>query len=235
MSGIQKKNFLWVMVMALAIVLPAACVKSPERSEQASKHPEVIKAVETEKLDESRQKAEDYHIGQVRMNPHPASLEGKTVVLRWNGKFNGDILLNNLAGLLSENMKGVKVVKMWEEEPSTAMTSYNQHNTELFSEKIAALKPDLVIASSADGDRCSAWLTIDQLNLEKKGIPTVTITTTVFESAISSVMKEQGISGMAVVAVEHPIAGRNAEDTRKLAEGMLAEVLEAAMKWQPSR
>ena len=225
-------RFLPVVLAAFAVMLISACSKSPVQGEQADS---AVPAVQTVQLDRTRQEAGDCRIGPVKMNPHPGSLEGRTIVLRWNGKFNGDVLLNRLAELLVERVPGVKVVKMWKMDPSTATTSYNPWNTILFTQKIAALMPDLVIASSADGDRCSAWLIIDQLNLEKKGIPTVTITTTVFESVVSSVMKEQGIPGMAVVTVEHPIAGRNAEDTRKLAEGMFAEVLEAAMKWQPGR
>ena len=74
---------------------------------------------------------------------------------------------------------------------------------------------------------------MDQLNLEKKGIPTVTIVTTAFEELLKSTLKEQGVSDMALVVVEHPIAGRNLEDTRKLADQSFPEILRAATQWQP--
>ncbi len=42
----------------------------------------------------------------VKLNPHPNTLEGKTVVLTWNHKPNGDIFLNRLAELLTREAKG---------------------------------------------------------------------------------------------------------------------------------
>jgi hypothetical protein len=76
-------------------------------------------------------------------------------------------------------------------------------------------------------------LVVDQLNLEKKGIPTVTITTTAFEELTKSTMKEQGISNMAVIVVEHPIAGHNLRDIRKKADSAFSYILKAATEWQP--
>lgn len=84
------------------------------------------------------------------MNPHPASLEGKTVVLRWNGKPNGDKFLTRVGELLAEQAPGVKVVKMWEVDPSTAVISDGLENSVQIAEKIAAQKPDLVIAAQCD-------------------------------------------------------------------------------------
>ncbi len=53
----------------------------------------------------------------MKVNPHPATLEGKTVVLRWNGKHNGDNVLNRVAEMLNEQVKGVKIIKLWEKYP----------------------------------------------------------------------------------------------------------------------
>jgi len=52
---------------------------------------------------------------------------------------------------------------------------------------------------------CTSWLVVDQLNLEKKGIPTVTVATTAFEEMVGSLMKDQGVSEMAWVVEEHPL------------------------------
>jgi hypothetical protein len=46
-------------------------------------------------------------------------------------------------------------------------------------------------------------------------------------------MKEQDIPDMASVVVEHPIAGRNLEDTKKLADKAFPDILKAATQWQP--
>lgn len=89
-------------------------------------------------------------LGAITLNAHPASLDGKTVVLRWNSKPNGDKFLTRLGERLSEQYKGVKIVKMWEVDPSTAVISKDQADSEQIAAKIAAQKPDLVIASQAD-------------------------------------------------------------------------------------
>jgi hypothetical protein len=89
-------------------------------------------------------------IGPVKINAHPASLEGKTVVLRWNGKPNGDKFLTRFGEILSQQVKGVKVVKMWEVDKTTAIISKTPETSKAIADKIAAYKPAIVIASQAD-------------------------------------------------------------------------------------
>ena len=84
------------------------------------------------------------------MNPHPDTLEGKTVLLCWNGKHNGDFFLNRIAGLLKENIKGVKIIKGWEVVPETATLSSNPQASKEFAKKLVDLKPDIAIAAQAD-------------------------------------------------------------------------------------
>ena len=74
---------------------------------------------------------------------------------------------------------------------------------------------------------------MDQLNVEKQGIPTVTIATSAFEELTKSTMEEHGISEMALVVVEHPIAGHNEEATRRKAEEAFPTIVEASTQWQP--
>ena len=89
-------------------------------------------------------------IGPIKFNPHPSTLEGKTVVLRWNGKYNGDHFLNRVSELLNERVKGVKVIKMWEVDRDTAVISDGLQKSEKIAEEIAGKKPDIVIAAQAD-------------------------------------------------------------------------------------
>lgn len=71
---------------------------------------------------------------------------------------------------------------------------------------------------------------VDQLNLEKKGIPTVTIVTTAFEETIKSLFKDQGTPGMSLMVTEHPIAGHNLEAIRKKADADFPLILKAAVQ-----
>ncbi|MCJ7784658.1 MAG: hypothetical protein MUP41_12060 [Desulfobacterales bacterium] len=78
-------------------------------------------------------------------------------------------------------------------------------------------------------------MVVDQLNLEKKGIPTVTVVTTAFEETIRSLIRDQGLSEMALVVEQHPIAGHNPEGVQKKAEAAFPAVLKAAIQWQPGK
>lgn len=78
------------------------------------------------------------------------TLEGKTVALRWNGKPNGDLFLNRIGDLLTEKVKNVKIIKVWETAHDTAVISSNPERSKGITATIVSLKPDIVIASSAD-------------------------------------------------------------------------------------
>jgi ABC-type Fe3+-hydroxamate transport system substrate-binding protein len=78
-----------------------------------------------------------------------STLEGKTIVLRWNGKNNGDVVLDHLAGLLQARYPTAKIVKSYT-DLSLATVSGNQENVQRIADAIIAIKPDLVIASQAD-------------------------------------------------------------------------------------
>ena len=89
-------------------------------------------------------------VGPVKLNLHPPTLEGKTVILRWNGKFNGDNFLGRVADLLAQRVKGVKVIKMWEVDRNTAVISDSLGKSETIAAEIAQQKPNIAIASQAD-------------------------------------------------------------------------------------
>jgi hypothetical protein len=76
---------------------------------------------------------------------------------------------------------------------------------------------------------------VDQLNVEKKGIPTVTVVTTAFEELFKSLMKGQGVSEMSLVVTEHPVAGHNLDGIRKKVDKDFPAILKAATQWQPGK
>ena len=76
---------------------------------------------------------------------------------------------------------------------------------------------------------------VDQLNIEKKGIPTVAIVTSAFEEPFKTLMKDQGVSNMAIVVTEHPIAGYNLDGIKKKVDKDFPAILKAATQWQPGK
>jgi hypothetical protein len=90
-------------------------------------------------------------IEPMKINPHPSTLEGKTVLLHWNGKHNGDKFLDRVAELLAQKVKDIKIIKSWEVAPETVdPISGSQERSMELMKKLAAFKPDLVIGSQAD-------------------------------------------------------------------------------------
>lgn len=86
----------------------------------------------------------------MELAPRLASLEGKTVGLKWNQKPNGNIFLDRIAELLKEKVPGVKIIKFYEVEPDTVPQSANIGDAQKKAQLIAKHKPDIVIGSQCD-------------------------------------------------------------------------------------
>jgi hypothetical protein len=80
----------------------------------------------------------------------PGSLEGKTILLRWNFKHNGNHYLDRIAELIAEKVPSAKVIKIYEMDRSTINQSGSIEDSARLAKQIAALKPDLVIGAHGD-------------------------------------------------------------------------------------
>ena len=89
-------------------------------------------------------------IQPIKLAPRLASLEGKTIVLRWNGKHNGNNYLDRIADLLAEKLPSAKVIKLYEVDKSTVKISGSNAESARIAQVIKGLKADIVIASQAD-------------------------------------------------------------------------------------
>jgi len=78
------------------------------------------------------------------------TLAGKTVVLRWNSKPNGDVFLDRLAELLAERLPDTTIIKAYEVEPATVIQTANMSQAEQVTNRLIGLGPDLVIGSQGD-------------------------------------------------------------------------------------
>jgi hypothetical protein len=87
----------------------------------------------------------------MKLNPHPSRLEGKTIMLRSNGKHNGDKFLIRVGELLKDKVKDIKIIYSWEVAPETVDPITGSHErSKKFAQKLASFMPDLVVASQAD-------------------------------------------------------------------------------------
>lgn len=86
----------------------------------------------------------------IKPAPRLASLDGKTIVLRWNGKHNGDKLLERVSELLAKKAPTAKIVKAWEKDTSMNKISGSMPESKRIAESLKAMGADLVIASQCD-------------------------------------------------------------------------------------
>ncbi len=113
--------------------------------------PWVLKAKERTQLWEVIDPEGVIRIEPMKVNPHPSTLEGKTVVLRWNGKHNGNHFLNRVAELLKEKVKDIRIIRSWEVAPETVdPITGNEERSKEFARRIASFRPDVVVAAQAD-------------------------------------------------------------------------------------
>jgi len=89
-------------------------------------------------------------IQPVKLAPRLTRLEGKTIVLRWNGKHNGNNFLDRVAELLAEKMPSAKVIKLYDLDKSTIKISGSNAESARIAKVIKDLKADIVIASQCD-------------------------------------------------------------------------------------
>jgi hypothetical protein len=82
--------------------------------------------------------------------PRLTTLEGKTILLRWNFKHNGNHFLDRIAERLGEQVPSAKVIKLYEMDRSTISQSGSLEDSARLAGVVAGLKPDLVISAHAD-------------------------------------------------------------------------------------
>ena len=82
--------------------------------------------------------------------PRLTTLEGKTIVLRWNDKHNGNNFLDRIAELLKEKVPSAKVIKLYEVDKTTNEISGSNQESSRIAKVIKDLKADIVIAAYSD-------------------------------------------------------------------------------------
>ena len=89
-------------------------------------------------------------IAQIKPAKRISTLDGKTVALRWNGKNNGDVVLDHLCDLMGKKFPNTRFVKIYQKDPSTVGISGSAPESERIARSMVSLNPDLVIAAQGD-------------------------------------------------------------------------------------
>lgn len=136
-------------LIALCGAMPAAAAAQQKAAAAGAQNAAAL-AGETPQKWEVLNPAGEIEKTTIKPAPRITSLEGKTIVLRWNVKNNGDVFLERLAELLAQKYPTAKVVKSYKLDPSINKISGSASEAERITKVIKDLKPDIVIASQAD-------------------------------------------------------------------------------------
>jgi len=82
--------------------------------------------------------------------PRLTTLEGKTVLLRWNFKHNGNHYLDRIAERLAEKVPSARVIKLYEIDRSTISQSGSIEDSARLADVVAGFNPDLVVSAHGD-------------------------------------------------------------------------------------
>jgi hypothetical protein len=89
-------------------------------------------------------------IKRAKLAPRLTTLEGKTILLRWNFKHNGNHYLDRISVLLNERVPSAKVIKIYEIDRSTINQSGSLEDSARLARILASFNPDLVISAHGD-------------------------------------------------------------------------------------
>jgi hypothetical protein len=75
---------------------------------------------------------------------------------------------------------------------------------------------------------------VDQINLEKLRIPTITMSSSDFIGLSKSAASSVGVADLCFVVVPHPFGGLSLDQIRAKADAAFPEILKAATEWKPT-
>ena len=144
------------------------------------------------------------------------TLEGKTVALMDIGKMRGDEFIDRLESLCRESGISTRRYK----KPTNTRTA----PLELL-QKMAEECQAVVIALSDCGS-CTSCSTHDLVDLDRRGLPGVSVLTEEFRSAFATQCSAIGFDG-ASLYVPHPMQNRTTAELHRFAEEVFDEVVSA--------
>ena len=146
--------------------------------------------------------------GSIPTAQRPKSLKGLRVALLDNGKEFSDIVLDALATTLKKDYD-VTNIKFWRK-------GFPAKGAPFIDEM--ARESDVAVSGVGHCGSSSPWSVIDAVNLEKAGIPTVTLISRSFCPLGQIVGRGVGHQGLPIVMLPHPIG--EADESRIAQKGI---------------
>ena len=149
----------------------------------------------------------------------PASLAGKTIALYWNGKQNGLDALARAKVNLAKHYPDVRFVELTGELGGT--------NRYLSPAQLDMLEADVDVAvcTSADCGSCTSWLMRDLCELERRGIPAVGYTASIFDEDARFSLKTFGVPEACPLVVPECFSNKTPEQIAAMVDDTMDQLV----------
>lgn len=141
--------------------------------------------------------------------PAPGALSGQRVVVLDNGKPNAALVMSRISSHLSERA-GTRVGPVVKKGPGGRSANAAIPCAPDMFERVLA-NADVVITGTADCGSCTAYSVYDAIQLERAGVPSVVVTTTMFEPVARTLAGDFGMPDLRIVVLPHPLGGTRPE------------------------
>ncbi|MCB0995892.1 MAG: hypothetical protein KDB21_12420 [Acidimicrobiales bacterium] len=150
----------------------------------------------------------------------PASLDGATIALYWNGKQNGLDALARAKELLTDRFADVRFVELTGELGGT--------NRYLSPEQLDRLEAevDAAVCTSADCGSCTSWLMRDLCELERRGVPAIGYTAAIFDEDARFSLKTFGVPEACPLIVPECFSNKTAKQIAEMVDDSFDTLVE---------
>lgn len=164
-------------------------------------------------LDPTQQPLAEDASASLPLSPRLDSLEGKTIGLWNNEKLNAARFLELIREQLEQDYSFDVVHGTY--DPGNLMPEDGWGEID---------KCDAVIMANGDCGACSTSGIVNAIELEKRGIPALLVSTTPFTEAVKTSASLRGMPAIRWAIVDHPIASLGEEELRKRAAAAVEQL-----------
>ena len=157
----------------------------------------------------------------------PATLEGKTVALYWNGKQNGLDALARAKVTLGKRFRDIRFIEMTGELGGT--------NRYLSPEQLKRLQTDAdaAVCTSADCGSCTSWLMRDLCELERHGVPAVGLTAAIFDEDARFSTQTFGVPEAVPVIVPECFSNKTPDEVGQMVDDAMEAIIDGLTRDRP--
>lgn len=155
-----------------------------------------------------------------KLAPRLRTLNGARIGFLCNRKPNADILLDQVATRLAERfVLGART-------HLTKHTPTGPASPEIYDQLQHA---DLVIVALNDCGGCAGWSVHDAIELERRGVPTVSFVTDHYVALSSAQARTQGIKSLPMVRLQHFFGQVSADEARSRTDELIDQLVQLAI------